>query len=272
MEELLPSNNPAQEQTLPDERPLPGYLKAVAYGSLAVGPLLAVVNVIIIGNSISKLSAAGEPTALSNGLLINIALFLVLGALLVIGGIGLLRRQRWGHRVSLIAGIFCFVVHFGTFIVTNVLKSLYITGALQYQPRGQFHQVQVVAGVPGFATLYGIVLIVMLLLPESRAWARGKASVALGSPGQFVPGGTAVAARKTSGLAIASLVCSVIPFALLTQIAGLTLGIVALVKIRKSQGTLGGKGFAIAGVIISSLAILFIGGIIAIIGLTGGFK
>jgi competence protein ComGC len=61
--------------------------------------------------------------------------------------------------------------------------------------------------------------------------------------------------QKTSGLAIASLVlgglgmCS----AGLTGLVGLILGIVALVSINKSQGQLGGKGLAIAGISVSAV-------------------
>jgi len=59
-----------------------------------------------------------------------------------------------------------------------------------------------------------------------------------------------------------------VPMMLLTQIAGITLGIIALSKIRKSEGAIGGKGFAIAGIVISSLILLFIGAVIALIVIT----
>lgn len=57
-------------------------------------------------------------------------------------------------------------------------------------------------------------------------------------------------APKTSGLAIAALVC-----VFLCMPLGLILGIVALVQIGKSNGQQGGKGLALAAVIISGLMI-----------------
>jgi len=53
-----------------------------------------------------------------------------------------------------------------------------------------------------------------------------------------------------------------VPFMMLTQIASVVLGIVALTQIRKSNGALRGKGFAIAGIIISSVLIIFIATVI----------
>ena len=71
-------------------------------------------------------------------------------------------------------------------------------------------------------------------------------------------GGTASAAMtapKTSGLAISSLVLGV--FGLfscgVSAMVGLVLGVVALMKIRNSNGTLSGTGMAIAGICISAL-------------------
>lgn len=60
---------------------------------------------------------------------------------------------------------------------------------------------------------------------------------------------------STSGLAIASFVCSLcgIPFCLIS-VVGLVLGIIALVQI-KNDPYKRGKGFAIAGVIISSIMV-----------------
>lgn len=72
---------------------------------------------------------------------------------------------------------------------------------------------------------------------------------------------------KISGSAIASLVCGVIGFftAGLAGIAGLILGIVGLNKIRKSAGQLKGEGLAIAGIAVSSTAIIVIPILVAIL-------
>jgi len=66
--------------------------------------------------------------------------------------------------------------------------------------------------------------------------------------------------RKTSGLAVASLVLGVLGlFSLgVTAIVGLVLGIIALVKINQSKGQLGGLGVAIAGVVVSGMMFMMI--------------
>ena len=67
-----------------------------------------------------------------------------------------------------------------------------------------------------------------------------------------------IAPPATSGLAIASLVlgiCGIISCDL-SAIVGLILGIMAMSQIRKSNGTLGGRGIALAGTIISSVFLL----------------
>ncbi len=62
---------------------------------------------------------------------------------------------------------------------------------------------------------------------------------------------------KTSRSAIASLVCGILGFTCLPVIPAIILGIVALVKINKSQGTLKGAGLAIAGLVLSGLGLIF---------------
>jgi hypothetical protein len=88
-------------------------------------------------------------------------------------------------------------------------------------------------------------------LPEFAAELATRPAV---SPPSFP---TSDPATKTSGLAIASLVLGVLGFCGVTAIVGLILGIVALVKINRSQGRLTGNGFAIAGICVSGLMLLF---------------
>ena len=72
--------------------------------------------------------------------------------------------------------------------------------------------------------------------------------------------GTPAPAPKTSGLAIASLILGIVgPCTVgLGSIIGLILGIVGLVKIGKSAGATGGRGLAIAGIVVSGLGILLL--------------
>ncbi len=70
----------------------------------------------------------------------------------------------------------------------------------------------------------------------------------------LAPGGK----PKTSGMAITSLVLGILGLVScgLTAVVGLIFGIVAIVKIRNSQGKLGGFGLALAGTIISAVFIM----------------
>ena len=66
---------------------------------------------------------------------------------------------------------------------------------------------------------------------------------------------------RTSGLAIASLVCGILGLCTgITALVGLVLGIVALVKISRNEDRIGGKGLAIAGTCVSGcvLALLLL--------------
>ena len=68
------------------------------------------------------------------------------------------------------------------------------------------------------------------------------ASVA--SPGALPP------PQQTSGMAIGSLICGLVPFFVLTPIAAIVLGHMALSQIKRSAGRLKGSGMAIAGLVL----------------------
>src|SRR6185312_8682605 len=80
------------------------------------------------------------------------------------------------------------------------------------------------------------------------------------SPPPLLSATAPVGAAKTSGLAITSLILGIFGMFTcgLTALVGLILGIVALVKINKSGGTVRGKGLAIAGIILSALFIFIL--------------
>jgi hypothetical protein len=75
-----------------------------------------------------------------------------------------------------------------------------------------------------------------------------------------LPAGATAAPAKTSGLAIASLVLGILGLFTCGTAAliGLILGIIAMIKIKKSQGALGGGGMALAGVIVSAIFVFMI--------------
>jgi len=74
-------------------------------------------------------------------------------------------------------------------------------------------------------------------------------------PSKSIPSGN----RTTSGLAITSLVLGISSFicTILTGLAAIILGVVALSKISSSNGRLGGSGLAIAGIITGAMGCLW---------------
>jgi len=237
---------------------MPPRLKKLGYANVAVGPLVALVNLFIIGKSISRLVGLGALKGIVIPLAFIAIVFCVLGAILFFGGIGLIKEKRWGRIWSLIFAFGSFGAAFVVNITAQVLSNLIETGAVSVPG---LHQRENFGVGIGIFTLYGILVIVFLMLADARAWARGEVAVAGTGPIAAVARAPAV---ETSGLAIGSFVASLIPFLLLGQITGLVLGILALRKIKQSHGAIGGKGFAIAGVTISSVILLFIIGIVVL--------
>jgi hypothetical protein len=244
---------------------MPSRLKKLAYANLALGPLVAIVNLFIIGKTISRLANLGA----SNGVLVPLGLIIVvfclLGGVLFVGGVGLLKERRWGRTCSLVFAFGSFAAVFLVNITARIMSNVSEIGAVSIP--GLHQQENFNVGI-GIFTLYGIFLIVMLMLADARAWARGTEPASITSGGTIVP----TSSPPASGLAIGSLVASVIPFLLLGQITGLILGIMALRKIKQSQGAVGGKGFAIAGLTISGLILLFMIGVLVLLIATGAFK
>lgn len=79
-------------------------------------------------------------------------------------------------------------------------------------------------------------------------------------------------APKTSGLAIAALVCGVAFCVPLAPLVGIVLGIVALSKIKNSNGRLTGQGLAIAGICVGAFGIIANVGVLAAIAIPNFIK
>jgi hypothetical protein len=77
-------------------------------------------------------------------------------------------------------------------------------------------------------------------------------------PPTAAPAAVPVRVPKTSGLAIASLICGIGGLCTLGLggLVGIILGIIGLVKIGKSGGQLKGKGLAIGGIVASALSMI----------------
>jgi len=77
------------------------------------------------------------------------------------------------------------------------------------------------------------------------------------------PSYAATPTRKTNGLAVASLVCSIAGLLLIPLVLGIVFGFIARSQIKNSNGTQRGEGLALAGIIIGfGWAALFILGAI----------
>lgn len=63
---------------------------------------------------------------------------------------------------------------------------------------------------------------------------------------------------QTSGMAIGSLICGVLPFFILTPFAAIVLGHLSLGEIKRSAGRLKGSGLAIAGLVLGYACIAFV--------------
>ncbi len=102
-------------------------------------------------------------------------------------------------------------------------------------------------GTPEWKTLSSIPEFTALFAPPASGMTGGPASAP-------------IAPAKTSGLAITSLILGCIGFVTCgaTALIGLPMGIVALVKVKNSQGRSTGWGLALAGTIVSAMALLFI--------------
>jgi len=78
---------------------------------------------------------------------------------------------------------------------------------------------------------------------------------------------TTTATLKTSGLAIASLVCGIFGLLLLPGLLGVILGIIAISRINSSNGAIKGKGLAIGGLVLSLITSLSAGVILLVASL-----
>jgi prepilin-type processing-associated H-X9-DG protein len=94
--------------------------------------------------------------------------------------------------------------------------------------------------------------------PEFADALAAKAAPTIEPPS--LSGGASAAPAKISGLAVASLVLGILGLCTcgITALIGLILGIIAMIKVRKSRGAQGGSGIALAGVIVSAFFVFMI--------------
>ena len=113
---------------------------------------------------------------------------------------------------------------------------------LEYQ--GPLIELSISGGVPILWPAYGAVLLVLLNTPNVQRWARDAKGV------------EANAEPPLSRLATVSIALSLSPFAIIPQALALITGIIALLRIGRSQGALAGAGFALGGIVFSFVIIV----------------
>jgi len=212
--------------------PVPRVVSLLGKISLAVGAVLFIVNLLLIENAVGVVEDAGVHGGAISALRFEEWTFAVISALLIAGGVGLLREKKWGRTVSLIAGATTFLGALVAASVPGVAQNL-------AEIEGVKHTFHTYAGAPALSPLYGIALLVFLNMADVRAWVKP-------------PPVGAVRPERTSTMAIMSFAMSFIPLFGILPIVSIVLGILALREVRRSNGLVGGRGFALAGISIAS--------------------
>jgi hypothetical protein len=251
--DLLPSG-PPPAQPVPSTPPRS--LQVFGWINLIAGVCLPILNFFVVNHSIEKLHGMGLSDTTTAPLWIVIWMYAATGLVMFVTGIGLCQQTLWGRKLALICAVWYFIAVFASLICGSVTMAL-----VQEEYHGPYTQIQFFFAAPMLTPLYGIITLVSLNLPPVRRWARGVRAVNRGVPPAeaFAP----VAEPPVSKLAVTSMICSVIPCMLVTQVVALITGIIALRQIKKSNGTLGGRGMALAGTIISSIILGLLGSLIA---------
>jgi hypothetical protein len=225
----------------------PRALGILGWANLAMGLVVFLVNGGVTWGSIARIQSAGLNASIIEPLWLAVGAYAAVGAVLALAGIGLCLGAKWGRLLSLVAAALLFLV---VFVATACVGLTINRGYAQTEVRGSY-SIFVMGGLPVLWPGYGMVLLVILNLPRVRAWARGvPLSTSTESPEQAP---TQVVCRPTSKLAVVSIILALTPGALLTQLIGLITGTIALVRIGRSRGRLGGARLALAGILSSLL-------------------
>ena len=147
-------------------------------------------------------------------------------------------------------------VEFTFYFMLWTIGTVLLLFGLAYHAKAKGHSMA--WGLMGFLGIIG--LIVLACLPDRLVRVTPVTQVQndTGMTSQTVAT-TAPVRSKTSGFAVASLVLGIMgifPCFIPLSIIGLILAILALNKIRKYPATVGGKGMAIAGLVLSCIGII----------------
>lgn len=236
----------------------PASLKVIGVISIVYAALAMLANVALGVYAMYASWTAGAETASTVAIPIFLVVILALLGMLLAGGIGLVRAQPWGRTLclwfaALVMPCWCTL----TAMVTGVAAYESVEGNLT----GSIH---VIVGALTFAPLLGLVSAVILMTTPVKVWM---AAVRLGggrvTADSYERARAELALRPpVCGLAVVALFLSFMPGMMLTQLAAVVLGIVALAKISKSGGKLSGRGFAWGGIVIGAVLLVGVGGLI----------
>jgi hypothetical protein len=243
--------------------PAPGWLRIFGVLSILMGIGVPIANYFMIKDGIDKFLDEGFSDNVVLPLWITIWLFVGIGAYMVVSGLGLLGPTRWGRVLSM---VFIALAMIGviTALVNGVITKVLAEEEFQRMHANSYFAVlniRYYAAAPFFPPAYAALMLVMMILPQVRDWARGRTEVR----SEIVSTSTVSSQQpQVHGPAMMSMVLSMVPFLLITQIVSFIMGIGAIRAINRSEGKLTGKGFAWTGIIISSLILGCMGSIIGV--------
>jgi hypothetical protein len=241
----------------------PKYLTVFGVINVILGLLLPVINYLFVAHSMQMFRDHGFSDRVILPLWVTIWTMTAVGLLLVLAGIGLLCHSLWGRILCILYAVVSVVGILVAFVCMTTTVALAQVEFEESSRSSEINERFIGAVVP--SVLYGVLLVVMMFIAPTRDWVRGVRARKRGLPPEMVwrhteAGG--VTAPPVHPMAVLSLILSLVPFLLLTQIASVLTGIIALWKIGQSAGRVGGKAYAWTGVTISSVLLGCCGSII----------
>jgi hypothetical protein len=203
--------------------------KTLGYFTVAVGVLVPLVNAGLVGLGIARFQEMGLSAHAIAPLWLSMAVYIGVGLVLVLAGLGLSQSASWARLVSLLGAALLFLA-----VPVAALFMSMAWGRADQEYRGPLTEVWLMAGFPALWPGYGVVLLVLLNLPPTRE-----------------------SEPRVSTWAVVTFILSLTPLGGFTQLAAVVTGLVALVKIGRSRGALLGTALTIAGM---SVAVLILAG------------
>ncbi len=244
--------------------PAPSSIRFAGWLGIIAGLADAVVVVGITLWSANAWNNAAEqtgPEALQVGIVslwITCGVCLAFALICLIDGSLLLSGRRIGRPLAYSILPLALLTTLGSQIGGQIGKNLAELAMQEAATRSQAvyfqAQVEYLSPTPLFGILAGIAIMILVSQESARAWVARRAAPALPGLAETAP---SLPTRQCLP-ALLSLILAFIPMVMLTQLASIILGIVALHQIRRSGGELSGRWMAVTGIVTSSILWLFI--------------